>query len=218
MAAACLLVLVSAGRTYGTEQGTAAPPVVPVIYVDQPKGIDLADYAATWPGLAPLVSRLREGRRAEVKAQLVQLAAAPAASDGALNLLAQLDREDGHLDSSEALIQRAITGSPKQHRHYFQQAMTCFARLLQASGLGRWIWQQRTRDAYQRAFDLDPAPVPYRYYLVYTLLETPAFAGGDKEKALTLADQGVRMGQKEFYVVRADVLRRRGERALAFND
>jgi tetratricopeptide (TPR) repeat protein len=60
--------------------------------------------------------------------------------------------------------------------------------------------------------------VPYRSYLVYSLIQTPGFAGGDKNKALELTQQAIDAGQKEFYVVRADVHRARGEDALAFAD
>ncbi|HVT57014.1 MAG TPA: tetratricopeptide repeat protein [Thermoanaerobaculia bacterium] len=197
---------------------SALTPALPVIYVESPREIDLADYLAAWPGLEPYVARLRRGERDAVKAQLQSLASAPTPSDGALNLLAQLEREDGRLDAAEALGAHAIRLNPREHRHHFQQAMIFFARLAKASGLERWLWHQRTRDAYQRAFDLDPRPVPYRYYLVYSLLHTPAFAGGDKAKAQRLAQDGIDLGQKEFLVVRADVQRVRGDDARAFAD
>lgn len=212
----CLGLTLGAGAA--ASQGVTGSPAPLITYVDQPTGIDLADYVVAWPGLEPYVARLQQGQRDAVKAQLQRLAVAPAPSDGALNLLAQLEREDGKLDSAEALIARAITSNPSQHRNHFQQAMVFFARLSRASGLGRWTWQQKTRDAYQRAFALDPRPLPYRYYLVYTLLQTPAFAGGDKDQALRLAQDGINMGQKELYVVRADVHRLRGEKAQAFAD
>lgn len=220
----CLLLALTAGAARAAAQvsagqpAAALTPVLPVLYVDVPGGIDLADYLATWPGLERCVARLRQGDRNAAKTQLQSLAAAATASDGALNLLAQLEREDGRLDTAEALAEQAIRLDPRQHRHHFQQAMLFFARLTRASGLERWRWQQRTKDAYQRAFDLDPRPVPYRYYLVYSFLHTPAIAGGDKAKALRLAQDGIDMGQKEFLVVRADVRRLRGDDARAFAD
>jgi tetratricopeptide (TPR) repeat protein len=186
--------------------------------VEQPTGIDLAQYLEAWPGLEPAVVQLRTGARDAARADLRRVSAA-ASSDGALNLLAQLEREDGKLDDSEALIGKAIASNPTQHLHRFQQAMIFFVHLSQASGaMSRWSWHRKTRDAYQRAFDLDPRPVPYRYYLVYTFLQSPGIAGGDKNKALRMAQEGVDRGQKEFYVVRADVHRLRGEQAPAFSD
>jgi tetratricopeptide (TPR) repeat protein len=183
--------------------------------VDMPTSIALDDYLAAWPQLAPWVARLRQGQRDAVKAELKQL---PDASDGALNLLAQLEREDGQLEESERLIDKAIALQPRQHLHYFQRALFCLARLSRSSGLGRWTWHGRTKDAYEKAFKLNPRPVPYRSYLVYSLIETPGFAGGDKDEALRLTQQAIDTGQKEFYVVRADVYRSREEDAKAFAD
>lgn len=196
---------------------SSARPAPPITYIDQPSRIVPADYVAAWPSLAPYIARLGAGSRAQVKADLQHLAG-ETSSAGALNLLAQLEREDGQLDESEAAIERAIRLEPKQHRHYFQLAMVLFARLTRASGLGRWRWHRRTVDAYQKAFDLDPSPAPYRIYLIYGFLNTPGFAGGDMDLALRLADDGVKMGEKEFYVVRADVHRMREENAASFSD
>jgi tetratricopeptide (TPR) repeat protein len=212
------LLGVSLGTATALAQGGDGPRDTTVTYVEQPAGIDLADYVAAWPALAPYVARLRQGGRDAVRGDLQRLAESASPPDGALNLLAQLEREDGRLDEARVFIERAIAASPGQHLHYFQQAMVAFAQLSRASGLGRWTWQRRTRDAYQRAFDIDPRPVPYRFYLAYTLVQTPGIAGGDKDRALRMADEGVGMGQKAFYVVRADVHRFRGERALAFAD
>ena len=56
---------------------------------------------------------------------------------------------------------------------------------------------------------MNPRHVPSRYYIVYSLAQTPGIAGGDKKKALQLAQEGVDVGLVEFYVVRADVHRLR---------
>jgi len=188
-------------------------------HVEQPTGIELTDYVQVWPQLEPYVVRLRQGAGVAVKGDLRRLADTTGASDGALNLLAQLERQDAMLDDAERLIGKAIAAVPKQHLHHFQHAMIFFARLSQASGsLKRWKWQRKTRDAYARAFELDSRPVPYRYYLSYSYLQTPGIVGGDKDKALRMAQEGIAMGQKEFYVVRADVHRLRGELAPALAD
>ena len=198
----CLGLTLGAGAA--TSQGVTGSSAPVITYVDQPTGIDLGDYIVAWPRLEPYVARLRQGQRDAVKAQLQRLAVAPAPSDGALNLLAQLEREDGKLDSAEALIGRAIASNPSQHRNHFQQAMVFFARLSRASGLGRWTWQQKTRDAYQRAFALDRGPFPTAIISsIPSCRLRPLPAATDQ--ALRLAQDGINMGQKELYVVRADV-------------
>ena len=188
-------------------------------YADQPTGIELPAYVATWPALKPYVVRLQASQGAAVLAELKQRALAPGVSDGELNLLAQLEWQHGELDVAETAITRAVTLQPNQPAHAFQEAMISFAHLRRASGMmDRWKWQRRTRDAYQRAFDLDPRNPSARYYLAYSYMNTPAIGGGDKDKALKLAGDGVALGQDEFYVVRADAHRLRGEHEAAVAD
>lgn len=189
-----------------------------ILYAEQPAGIEMATYLATWPALEPEIHGLQSGERAAVMNELAQRAARPGLSDGALNLLAQLQREDGALDDSERSIGQAISVRPDQFLHHFQHAMIQFAHLARASGLGRWRWQQKTNDAYRRTFELNPRHAPARYYLAYSLAQTPGIAGGDKKKALQLAQDGVDLGLVEFYVVRADVHRLRDELDAAFVD
>jgi tetratricopeptide (TPR) repeat protein len=189
-----------------------------IIYAEQPTGIELSTYLATWPALEPEIQRLQSAQPATVMHDLARRAARPGVSDGALNLLAQLQRELGALDDAGKSIGQAIAMQPKQFLHHFQNAMIQFARLTRASGIGRWGWQRKTFDAYQRTFELNPRHVPARYYLGYSLAQTPGIAGGDKKKALRLAQEGVDLGLVEFYVVRADVHRLRDELDAAFAD
>jgi tetratricopeptide (TPR) repeat protein len=189
-----------------------------IVYAEQATGIELSTYVATWPALEAEIHRLQSVERTAVLHELAQRAAQPGISDGALNLLAQMQREDGTLDDAEKSINRAIAMQPKQYLHHFQLAMLQFAHLRRASGLGRWLWQKKTAAAYQRTFELNPRHVPARYYTAYSLVQTPGYAGGDKKEALRLAQEGVDLGQVEFYVVRADVHRLRDELDAAFAD
>ena len=216
--AAVLAALVLSLPAPGQPAAASGPDSLHVTHVEQPTGIAPAMYANAWPSLAPLLGRISHGDRAAVVAELRQQASSESPSDGALNLLAQVEREDGRLEESEKLIARAIAMKPEQHLHHFQQAMTFHARLSKAKGLSRWKWHRKTRGAYQRAFELDPKPVPYRYYLVYSYLQTPGIAGGNKDRALRMTQEAIDAGQKEFFVVRADVHRFRGEPEAAFGD
>jgi cytochrome c-type biogenesis protein CcmH/NrfG len=183
-----------------------------VIYMDQPTGIELSVYTATWPALEPLVTRLRAGQSRAVEADLRRRAGDAQVSDGEMNLLAQLEWQHGELDDANAAAAKAVSLQPKQSLNWFQVAMTDFAHLRKASwSLEQWKWQRRTWDAYQHTFDLDPHNVSARYYLAYSYMNTPAIGGGDMNKALALSEGGIALGQNGFYAVRADAHRLRGE-------
>ena len=183
-----------------------------VVYMDQPTGIEFSVYLAAWPSLAPYINRVQASQSAAVVADLQQRAAAADVTDGELNLLAQLEWKRGELDVADSAVGRAIALRPNQALNAFQQAMVNFAHLRRASGVfDQWKWQQRTRNAYQRTFDLDPRNVSARYYLAYSYMNTPMIGGGDKKKALELSEGGIALGQIGFYVVCADAHRLRGE-------
>ena len=183
-----------------------------IVYMDQPNGIEYSVYASTWPSLSPYIDRLKASQSAAVEANLQRRAAAADVSDGELNLLAQLEWQRGALDEADVAVARAVALRPSQSLNAFQQAMVTFAHLRRASGaLEQWKWQQRTRDAYQRTFDLDPHNISARYYLAYTYMNTPWIGGGDKKKALLLSEGGIALGQNGFYVVRADAHRLLGD-------
>ena len=183
-----------------------------IVYMDQPNGIEYSVYASTWPSLSPYIDRLKASQSAAVEANLQRRAAAADVSDGELNLLAQLEWQRGALDEADVAVARAVALRPSQSLNAFQQAMVTFAHLRRASGaLEQWKWQQRTRDAYQRTFDLDPHNLSARYYLAYTYMNTPWIGGGDKKKALLLSEGGIALGQNGFYVVRADAHRLLGD-------
>lgn len=194
--------------------GRAAWATDGVVYLEQPTAISREEYIKAWPSLEEVVplpsaddvaaaEALRRGRP----------------TDAALNAVAQLERQHGRLGDAERDIRRAITLAPNQHLHYFQLAMICYAHLHAALGrLDRWSWHRKTRAAYQKAFELEPRGVSYRYYLAYSYLQEPRLMGGSHEKALQMAEEGIRMGLAQFYVVRADAHRFRGESGEAFAD
>ena len=61
--------------------------------------------------------------------------------DGALNLLAQIKKYQGDLDSADCLIERAIDLNSNNHLHYFQKALISFKRRTKSSFfLTQWKW------------------------------------------------------------------------------
>lgn len=190
-----------------------------VLYMDQPTGIETSVYASTWSLLRPLLNRLTVEGGAKLEADLRLRSVRSDVSDGELNLLAQLQWQHGELAEADATVERAVAMQPHQSLNAFQSAMVCFAHLRRATGkLEQWRWQQRTRDAYQRTLTLDTLNTSARYYLAYSYMNTPGIGGGDKGKALEIAQQGIEQGQVGFYAVRADAHRLRGEIDAANSD
>jgi len=190
-----------------------------ITHLEQPVDIEGVIYSATWPSLAGFVAQMERGNQRGVKSTLRDLVARGKADDGALNLLAQIERHDGDLDIALNRIEGAIKTAPRQHLHYFQEALICFQlREKASSGLDRWKWHSRTQEAYEKALELEPKGVYYRYYVAYSYLTTPAAVGGDKQKALKLAQEGIDLGFNAFSVIRADVYRSLGRLAEAYSD
>ncbi len=183
-----------------------------ILYMEQPTGIGLEEYGARWPTLDGWLKRLAaDADAASTVRDRLRDATAKQDEPGALNLLAQLQRQAGATDEALASIERALATEPDEFLHHFQLAMVCHAKLRVAeSGLARWQWHNRTKAAYERAFELDPANHASRYYLAYTAQQAPIGMGGDPEEALRLAREGLERGQLGFTVVVADLLRLQG--------
>ena len=49
-------------------------------------------------------------------------------------------------------------------------------------------------------------------------MKEPGLFGGNNDKALRMAQEGIEIGQNEFYIVRADIYLMRGEEAAAIAD
>ena len=190
-----------------------------IAYLEQPVDIDGAIYAATWPSLSRFVTELKRGDPNGARSALKNLVAQGKADDGALNLLAQIERHDGDLDTALKRIEEAIKTAPRQHLHYFQEALICFQLREKASiGLDRWKWHGRTQEAYEKALELEPRGVYYRYYVAYSYMSTPEAVGGNRQQALKLTQDGIDLGFDAFYVIRADVYRSLQQPGEAFSD
>lgn len=190
-----------------------------IIYLDQPKNIEVEQYLLSWPALQECVSKLQARDSLGAEACLQTLITQGRSKDGALNLLAQIQRLRGNLDLAWDIIDQAIELSPSQHLHYFQKALVAFKEREQSSFfLSQWKWHNRTKESYEQALALEPRMVSYRYYVIYSYINTPGIAGGDKEKALRIAQEGTSLGIRESYLMRADAYRVIGKLPEAFAD
>lgn len=217
-----LLLLSLTTATSAGGQRRADPPSFPirngVTHLEQPTVIMPVAFVTGWPHLLDIVQSLQSVDTAAGRAGLEALLAQHPNDDGALNLLAQLERVAGKLDAALQLTDRALRVAPDNDLHHFQRALTCYEKRERASGIARMTWHGRTLDAYETALRLEPRGMYYRYYVAYTRLNAPRIAGGDKQRALALANEGVGLGQRAFIVVRADVLLRLGRVTEAFAD
>ena len=189
--------------------GTASSQDVQgIIYLDQPKDIEVEQYLSSWPDLQECVLRLQSHDTLGAETCLQNLITQGRSKDGALNLLTQIQRHQGNLDKAWEIIDQAIELSPRQHLHYFQKALIAFKQREKSSFfLSQWRWHSRTKDAYEQALALEPHVIPYRYYVFYSYINTPWIGGGDKEKALRIAQEGIDLGIRECYLMRADAYR-----------
>lgn len=190
-----------------------------VTYLDQPKDIEMELYRSSWPALEDCISKLQSHDTLGAETCLQNLATQDRAKDGALNLLTQIQRHRGNLDQAWDIIDQAIELSPKQHLHYFQKALIAFKQRAASSFfLSQWKWHSRTKDAYEKALALEPRMLPYRYYVFYSYINTPAIGGGDKDKALRIAQEGIDLGIRECHLLRADAYRVLDKLPEAFAD
>lgn len=213
------LALIFFGWSIPTASASPFVPAHGIRYVEQPTAITRESYQSVFPGLREWLDRIDAGDPARVADDLRARASAGSAREGELNLLAQLLRERGEIDEAVRYARAAVAAGPRRHLDHFQFAMACFAKLRQSRGpLQRWHWHSETLHAYEKAFALDPEPIPYRYYIAYSRLQTPRFSGGNPKEGLKLAQDGVARGQEEFLVVRADALRLTGRIDEAWSD
>lgn len=167
------------------------------------EGIPLNDYIRTWPELNPCVVIITASDLVGAHQCLGNLIHEGVATAGAYNLKAQLLREAGDLDKAAEVIEQAIRLEGDRDLHYFQKAAIALTRVTNSSNLlSRWKWASATYSAFEKAFELNPRGYPYRRYIAIHKLRAPAVAGGDKEGALAMADEGIRLGVDECYVLR----------------
>jgi len=215
---AVALLLAAAGADPVRAASSPAPPgTARITYLDAPRAIDPALCAAAWPELMDCIKALDAGDSLRATACLESAAAAGRSRDGALNLLAEIYHRRGERDRAWRAIGEAIRLSPRQHLHRFRQALIAFDQRRRAwFFLSKWTWHLRTKEAYERALALSPRTLPYRYYVFYSYLNTPPIGGGDGQRALAIAQEGIDLGLRGCYLFRADALLHLGRYPEAF--
>ena len=166
------------------------------------EGIPLDQYVRTWPGLKACVT-LVPGERLSARRCVDDLIHNGIATAGAANLKAQLLREQGDLDGATAAIGQAIRLEANQDLHYLQSGQIVLSKVRKTSNpLTKWRLSSEATTVFEKAFAINPRGYPYRRHLVITRLQAPALAGGDKQGALTMANEGIALGSAECYMLR----------------
>ncbi len=199
----------------------AITTAVPVRIVRQPSDIAPARYCAEWPWMAALFEQdgATPPSDAVLLERLASLGAPPDRQPGVWNIQAQLARRAGRMSEAHELAERARDDDPDQHLHHYQAALIAMAELSRTENpLLQWRYASRMKTAYERAFACQPTVSAYRQYLCHALQQTPRGFGGDPDRALRLADEGVAMGDDAFLVVRAELRLARRESTPAFRD
>jgi tetratricopeptide (TPR) repeat protein len=170
---------------------------------DEPlEGVTADQYVRTWPALKDCAAQAATDRQAALRCADERIRTGTAAA-GAGNLKAQLLREQGDLAGATAAIEPAIQLEPNQDLHYFQNGQIILTKVKQTSNpLSQWRMASAADGAFEKAFEINPRGYFYRRHIAVAKLNKPAIAGGDKNGALALANEGIGMGINECYMLR----------------
>ena len=187
--------------------------------VEDSRNISLDRYLKEWPWLAGVLEALRDGRNTDARRALMAMLETGDHRAAALNVLAQLDRRDGNSKAARKRIDEAIQLAPEVCLHHYQDALLYYKALTEARNpLTRWKLSTQTQAAYQRAFDRCPDLFAARYYLIQCFELTPTAFGGDRVRALRLADEAIEAGMSVFLPVRGRLRQRRDQKEEALQD
>lgn len=189
--------------------------------VRQPQDITATQYQLEWPWMAELFEDVGSAGRSDeaLLARLDSLGSDGNSRYGALNFRAQLQRRAGQCDDAKRTLDICLKEDPDQHLHHFQAALIAMCHLERSENpIMKWRYSSLLQAAYERAFSSDSSVSAYRLYLCYALQLTPKGFGGDPDRALRLAEEGLRMGDDGFLVVRAELRLLRGRSSEALVD
>lgn len=168
------------------------------------KPITWSTYVETWPGLNECIDDLKKDDTASAMACLGDLIHQDESPAGALNLRAQIHRQENAFDKAMDDAEQAIELEPDQALHYYQQGLIAVQRIKKTKNpMKKWKLSNIAYDAHEKAMKLDPKQFLYRRYVVMHKLQAPAMAGGDKDGALELCEEGLTLGVSKCLALRA---------------
>jgi tetratricopeptide (TPR) repeat protein len=114
----------------------------------------------------------------------------------------------GHIDGAVDLFEKVAETSPNNSEYFLWLGRALGRKAEKAMFLIAPSLAGKSRDAFERAVDLDPNNLDARDDLLSFYLEAPGFLGGGKEKALAFVEQIEASHPCEFYIQRAEIYKK----------
>jgi tetratricopeptide (TPR) repeat protein len=111
----------------------------------------------------------------------------------------------GEIDRAAEQFEKAASRKSDQSEYFLWWARALGRKAEKASFLRAPFFARKSRDAFQRAVELDPDNLDARDDLLSYYLEAPGFLGGGKDKALALVEQIKSSHPCEFYIQLAEI-------------
>jgi tetratricopeptide (TPR) repeat protein len=147
-----------------------------------------------------------------VTAGLVAWCGVPAAAAQDLLARAVELQHAGRLDSALTVIEAAVLAEPNRAELQFRLGDIAGERASRGSRLSALGLARKSKRGFARAVELEPENPRYLESLAQFLSQAPAFAGGDRDSALALAEHLRRIDETRGTFLTVDVLRRGNDR------
>lgn len=121
----------------------------------------------------------------------------------------------GEFDQARGHLERALTTEPANVAYRLALAAAYGEKTRRSSFLSAARWAGKWRRELETAFELDPKNIKARRQLIQYYLNAPAIGGGDKEKAIRLAQATIELDEIEGRLLLAGAHQRSRETELA---
>jgi tetratricopeptide (TPR) repeat protein len=111
----------------------------------------------------------------------------------------------GHVNVAVNLFEKAAEASPNNSEYFLWLGRALGRKAEKAMFLIAPSLAGKSRDAFERAVEVDPNNLDARDDLLSFYLEAPGFLGGGKEKALALVEQIEASHSCKFHIQRAEI-------------